>query len=359
MNTTFIHTADFHLGKDFLYAGMDMELAGNRKSALWTTLENVFAMAKNNNAVVFISGDLFDHRPKAYELYRFVELTECYADVDVYVIDGNHDQGMCHALSEMLSDESRVCVFHKPGIHFIEDKMRNLRVYGTCYDPMMDLDNELQKLELDDAYTNILLLHTSLDRPGSRYMPTTVQILESTNFHYIALGHVHNYEWIYSRARYAGTPEPLNFREEGSHGVVMGELGREEDSSFVRMSRIEFRTLNVELDAKLAPRQMEAMLVKTLENFNENIFLRLVLHGEIAREVSESLCEFIRHANFRVHILDIKNKTHAPSEDDDALIEAFHEVLNQLQDEDKEEIRSLGIEAIQRGRECENKIHLS
>lgn len=359
MNNTFIHTADLHLGKDFLYAGMDMELARNRKRTLWTTLENIFSMAKNNDAVLFISGDLFDHRPKVYELYRFIELTERYPDIDVYLIDGNHDQGMCHDLSEMLSDESHVHVFHKPGIHFIEDTKRNLRVYGTCYDPGMDLDRELLNLELDDAYSNILLLHTSLDRPGSRYMPTTVQVLESTAFHYIALGHVHNYELIHPRARYAGTPEPLTFREEGSHGVVMGALGREDECSFVRMSRVEFRTLNFELDANLTPRQMEAMLVKTLENYNENIFLRLLLRGEIASEVSESLCEFIRHATFDAHILDIKNETSAPSELDDALIEAFHEVLNQSQDEDIEEIRSLGMEAIQRGRESENKIHLS
>lgn len=359
MSYAFIHAADLHLGKDFLYAGIDMELARNRKHALWTTLDNIFAMAKNNNAVLFIAGDLFDHRPKVYELYRFVELTQRYADIDVYLIDGNHDQGMCHDLSEMLPDKSRVHVFHKPGIHFIEDQSRNLRVYGTCYDPQMDLDAELRKLELNDAYSNILLLHTSLDRPGSRYMPTTVQVLQSTNFHYIALGHVHNYEAVHSRVRYAGTPEPLTFRENGSHGVIMGELGREEESSFVRMSRIEFLTLNFEIDANLTPRQMEATVVKTLENYNENIFLRLILQGEIANVVSESLCEFLYHAEFRAHILDIKNQTHARFEDDDALIQAFHEVLNQCQDENKDEIRFLGMEAIQRGRACENQIHLS
>ena len=359
MNNTFIHAADLHLGKDFLYASMDIDLARTRKHALWTTLDNIFAMAKNNNAVLFIAGDLFDHRPKVYELYRFIELTERYADIDVYLIDGNHDQGMCHDLLDMLSDESRVHVFHKPGIHFIEDKKRNLRVYGTCYDPGMDLDVELSKLQLDDAYSNILMLHTSLDRPGSRYMPTTAQVLENTNFHYIALGHVHNYEAVYSRARYAGTPEPLTFREEGSHGVVMGELGREEECSFVRMSRVEFRTLNFELDANRTPRQMEAMLVKTLESYNENIFLRLILQGEIANAVSESLCEFLHHAEFRAHILDIKNQTRARLEDDDALIQAFHEVLNQSQDENKDEICSLGMEAIQRGRACENQIRLS
>lgn len=359
MNNIFIHAADLHLGKDFLYAGMDTELAKNRKHSLWTTLENIFSMAKNNNAVLFIAGDLFDHRPKVYELYRFIELTERYADIEVYLIDGNHDQGMCNDLREMLSDESRVHVFHKPGIHYIEDENRNLRVYGTCYVPGMDLDVELSKLQLDELYSNILLLHTSLDRPGSRYMPITTQAIGNTSFHYIALGHVHNYEAVNSRARYAGTPEPLTFREEGSHGVVMGELGREDECSFVRMSRVEFRTLNFELDANLTARQMEAILVKTLENYNENIFLRLILQGEVASEVSESLCEFIRHAKFHAHILDIKNHTSARLEDDDALIQAFHEVLHQSQNENKDEIRSLGIEAIQRGRECEHKIHLS
>ncbi len=359
MSTTFVHAADLHLGKDFLYSGMDMELARNRKHALWMTLENIFAIAKNNNAILLIAGDLFDHRPKAYELHRFVELTERYADVDVYLIDGNHDQGMCRDILEMLSEESRVHVFHKPGIHFIEDKTRNLRVYGMSYDPTADPETELRNLTTDDAFSNVLLLHTSLDRPGTAYMPISTEVLENTDFQYIALGHVHNHEVIHARARYAGTPEPLAFREEGSHGVVMGELGREETYNFVRMSRVEFQTLTFELDSHLTPRQMEATLVKTLEAYDENIFLKVILCGEVSSEVSEALCDFIRHANFRAQVLDIKNETRAKSHDDDALIKAFYDVVNLSQDEDKETIRILGLEAIQRGRECENQIRLS
>lgn len=354
MKTTFIHTADLHLGKDFLYSGMSMELARNRKHALWTTLENIFAVAKNNDAVILISGDLFDHSPKSYELYRFLELTEQYSDIDVYLIDGNHDQGMCRDLAQMLSQNSRVHVFCEPGITYVEDAQRNMRVYGACYDASIDMDYELSRLDLDPTFSNILLLHTSLNRSGSRYMPISTDVLIESDFQYIALGHVHNYEIIRPHIRYSGTPEPLGFREDGSHGMIMGTLESDVECYFVRMSCVSFETLRIQLDSSLSARQIEASIVKTLEDYNENVLLRLILSGDIPHEQARLLCDFIETTKFSANILEVKDRTHSSLSHDDALIEAFHEVLNRLELDDKENIRSLGIEAIQRGRECEN-----
>jgi len=81
----FLHSADLHLGNRQYHMAQ-------READFYTVCEQVFAVAKMNNAeLIVLAGDIFDAaKPPAYAVWLLREIVRKYA-IEVAGIDGNHD----------------------------------------------------------------------------------------------------------------------------------------------------------------------------------------------------------------------------------------------------------------------------
>ena len=102
---------------------------------------------------------------------------------------------------------------------FFEDL--NTEVYGFSY-----TSRDIFEARLDHVFStveerfNILLGHGG----DERSIPINFNLLQESNFDYIALGHIHKHQIISNKVAYSGSLEPLDKNELGQHGYIIGTI---------------------------------------------------------------------------------------------------------------------------------------
>jgi DNA repair exonuclease len=159
------------------------------------------------------------------------------------------------------------------------------------------------------------------------FNPLTSDKLDTSGMDYIALGHFHSRFEAEGKTRTAfnpGSPEPLGFDEEGSHGVYLAEIivedsGRKRSEvRFVPISRRTYRNVAVHCenygsDEKIAAAAADAMR----EAGSSEDLYSITLKGTVEagykadiRRLEASLapeCFFIRIRDNTVPGYDLKN----------------------------------------------------
>jgi 3',5'-cyclic AMP phosphodiesterase CpdA len=88
----FIHTADWHIGKQFSSLGAPLEKLAYLRQARIESIRRIAQTAKSRNvSAVLVAGDVFDHNYCGDRIVRETihVLEEC--DIDWVLLPGNHD----------------------------------------------------------------------------------------------------------------------------------------------------------------------------------------------------------------------------------------------------------------------------
>src|SRR5688572_2073645 len=197
----FLHAADIHLDSPLRglerYEGAPVEKI---RLASRHALENLVALAIEQKAdFVLLAGDTFDGDGKDWNTALFfVKQMGRLADanIPVLMISGNHD-----AISKMTRSvvlPRNVTLLGTNRCETVRLDELQVAIHGQSFQTAAVPENMVPGYPsaVNNCF-NIGLLHTSLDWSGGeheRYAPCKPADLESKEYHYLALEHIHKRE---------------------------------------------------------------------------------------------------------------------------------------------------------------------
>ncbi|MGM9646931.1 MAG: exonuclease SbcCD subunit D [Eubacteriales bacterium] len=291
-----IHTADIHLDSPFSLG--DAEISALRREELREMFRRLCRYIGEQKAdLVLIAGDLFDRK---FITKNTVDLVvrefSALPDVRFVITPGNHDYYSPDSIWAKTDFPENVTVFKNETLSKVSMNIRGKKVdvYGYAFTSISMDHCPFTEYQADDPDAiNILVAHGNMLQKNREDCPITFADIRSTNFDYIALGHIHNLHEITSEEDqwygYCGSPEPRDFGETGWHGVYTVEMDKNESGflckpAFVKMAsrRYMVEALNV-----TGAEQSEAILeavqaMLSQRDYGEETLLRIKLTGDVA-----------------------------------------------------------------------------
>jgi DNA repair exonuclease SbcCD nuclease subunit len=251
MSVTFIHTADWQIGKPF--AGVEnQDYRSKLGEARIGAIKRIGDLCNEHKAdFVVVSGDLWDSVTPTRQLVSRTLSEIGKIPAPVYVIPGNHDYGAAGTVwhqeyfkreQENLATNLNVILDFEP---IFLDKATLLPCPLLRRHVVTDLSDWL-RAETDiyqtlDDKPRIVLAHGSVinfvggafndedELGGNQSNTLDLDRLAKDQLDYIALGDWHGTKEINSKSWYSGTPEPDRFPKGGDHAqgnVLLVKAGR-------------------------------------------------------------------------------------------------------------------------------------
>lgn len=240
-----LHCADLHLDRPF--RGLEPEVARARSRELLETFRRIVALARERDVDLFIiAGDLFEHRWVEPETIRTVAGELERLGRPVLIAPGNHDPLVPTSYYRTYRWPANVRIFGPAWerVHFPE---LNTSVWGIGFDRWEVPEQPLAGFCAPAGdQVQIGVLHGSAVLPGigaeeDVYAPFTAEQVAAAGLDYLALGHYHRAGIVGGVARYPGSPEGLDFGQQGEHGVLVGAVARgRADLDLVPVGRREY-----------------------------------------------------------------------------------------------------------------------
>jgi DNA repair exonuclease SbcCD nuclease subunit len=341
MNATFLHTADWQLGKPF--AGVDDE---QKRILLQQERLNVLdrigeAIRTHKAEFVLVAGDLFD----SPSVTKYFVSAACSGigrmGVPVLVIPGNHDHGGPGSVWEQkfFQDEARQLA---PNLNLLlkaEPVELGNAVVLPCplsrrhetSDPTSWLRTVAPDISKYGDKARIVLAHGSVqgfiaespdEEVGGCGVPNLIDLsrLPEAELDYVALGDWHGTKQVGTKAWYAGTPELDRFVKGGDHDpgnvlVVKAKRGSLPEVTPVRTCRFTWNEFSFSFASDADLVQLEAAINNLTGSRAGQDLLWLELRGSIGIEATTRLEAMVETWRARLLRLKLANATViAPSE---------------------------------------------
>lgn len=243
-----VHAADIHL--DSALRGLDRIGVGNAgqvRGATRRALENLVELVRREKAdLLVIAGDLYDGDWNDYSTGQFfLRQMAVLSDVGIPVVvaSGNHDAASQITRSLRLPPHVRMLGADEPESVFFNDL--GVVVHGQSY-ARRDVQENLAAAfpRRESGWVNVGVLHTSAaGYDGIKtYAPCSKADLEGLQYHYVALGHVHQRQAVVEGnhpAWFSGNLQGRHARETGPKGALVVELDVD------RPAEVNFRALDL------------------------------------------------------------------------------------------------------------------
>jgi exonuclease SbcD len=276
----FIHIADVHLGA---VPDSDMPWSTDRKKEIWSSFVHILDVCNEEKVdLLLIAGDLFNRQPLVRELkevnYYFSKLTTA----QVVIIAGNHDYISARSNYKGFEWISSVHMLMKDTIDFVYLSDIDTRVYGFSYykkEIKEALYNNIQP-ELNGKI-NILLCHGG----DGRHIPIDRKKLQESGFDYIAMGHIHTPQVFSCKMAYTGSLEPLNKKEVGERGYVLGEIitdisgNRQIDIRYIPSSIRQYIKVNLTVNQETTNAALVDQVREAIRNNGEQHIYLFTIQG--------------------------------------------------------------------------------
>ncbi|MCH9765377.1 MAG: DNA repair exonuclease [Alphaproteobacteria bacterium] len=218
MAITFIHTADWQIGKAF--GRFDLGLAERLRDARLNAIDQISGHARKQNAAhILVAGDVWDHELPSDQLLNWtLERMAGASTLTWWLLPGNHDparpNGLWQRLGPGIALPQNVKPLLAPTPTEISDNVFVLPAPLMSKDPGRDLTQWMTDGATPEGAIRIGLAHGSTEGFGSGSGQNAVidpRRAQSAKLDYLALGDWHGKKQINERTWYAGTPEPDQF----------------------------------------------------------------------------------------------------------------------------------------------------
>ena len=284
-NMKFVHIADLHLDSPFLFFNNKTGLGDLRRLEQRNALSEVIEYIKNENIeCLFISGDLYEQEYVKESTIQYIdELFRKIPNTKIFISPGNHDPFITNSFYNNYNWSDNVIIFNGD-FNVIENAFENTDVYGMGFTDYYLNNCNIHSLNIKNPdKINILIMHADLnaskESTGLKYNPVSENELNSFNFDYIALGHIHCTNYKNSKnIIYPGSLVSLGFDELGKHGMIVGEINKNNiKTEFIPIDKRCFEEIKINISEI---KDVEELIEKINTLFlNENNYYKLFLEG--------------------------------------------------------------------------------
>lgn len=307
----FIHMADMHFDRPFVNLS-DRDILGDlRRLEQRKVFKKIIEYIKQNKIeFLFMAGDIYEHTYVKKETIEFMNnLFKEIPETKIFISPGNHDPKIKNSYYNKFNWNENVHIFS----HEIERiELPEVDIYGFGFNDFYCTDFNSEDLQIKNKNKiNILIMHASLDTASleeKQYNSIRKKALEEKGFDYIALGHIHKIDYNTEenqRIVYPGSTVSLGFDELGEHGVIYGELDKNEIKlEFISTDEEQF----VEKEIDISEINGIEELIEKINSLEikENEYVKIILIGNRNFEINiYELLKFIQNNR----IIKIKDKT--------------------------------------------------
>ena len=303
----FVHIADTHFDSPFTNlsdkTGMGDILRLEQRKALKKVIEYI---KENEIPFLFISGDLYEHNYIRKSTIEYINnLFKEIPNTKIFISPGNHDPFIKNSYYNQFIWNENVYIF-KSKIERIE--LEEADIYGFGFDDFYCKDSVIKDLTIENKNKlNILVIHGSLNTSESlekNYNPISASILNEKGFDYCALGHIHKRS-DESKIVYPGSLTPMGFDELGEHGMVVGDISRNNlNTQFIKISEIEFEEIELDCTNIISLEEISEKINNLPLEINK--LYKIILIGK--RNMEINVYDLLK-LNIDDRIIKIKNKT--------------------------------------------------
>lgn len=342
MATTFLHTADWQLGKPFARVA-DVSKRNQLQNERFECLARIGeAVIQHQAAFVVVAGDLFDsHSPLKSTVAKACEAIGLMR-VPVLVIPGNHDYGGAGSLWEQpfftrqreeLAPNLRVLLTPEPvvldGAVILPAPL--LRRHDLA-DPTTWIRGASESSDLPTGLPRIVLAHGSVqgfesdqsdeDEESRGLNRIDLDRLPDGDMDYIALGDWHGTKEVGPKAWYSGTPEIDRFPKGADHDpgnilVVTAARGVAPVVEKQSTARFRWHEFSHRFSEDEGFEAFVAALNGRIGERGQDCLLKLSLDGSLGIETSSRLSDWIEGLEARLIRLKLENRvTVAPTEEE-------------------------------------------
>lgn len=307
----FVHIADMHFDIPFTSLNNKEDLGEKRRLEQRNALKRIIEYIKENHIeYLFIAGDLYEHEYIRKSTIDYIsKLFDEIPNTKIFITPGNHDPYIKNSYYDTYEFGENVYVFSNSRIEKYEDE--NVNIYGMAFTEFFMEESPLEKISIPKSNKpNILIAHCDLngskDKEGFSYNPILESKLNSLEFDYVALGHIHknnieNTNNIY----YPGSTISLGFDELGEHGMIVGDVTKERVKiDFVKVDERCFEEIRLKVDDFATKEDLIDHVLNL--NLDDNNLYKLILIGN--RNFEINIREIVRVVS-RENVLKIKDCT--------------------------------------------------
>lgn len=307
----FVHIADMHFDSPFVNLS-DKDILGDlRRLEQRKIFRKIIDYIKENKIeYFFIAGDLYEHKYVKQSTIEYINnLFKEIPETQIFITPGNHDPYVKNSYYNKFNWNENVKIFNAK-IEKIE--VEEADIYGFGFGDFYCYDSSIEKLEIENKHKiNILITHSSLDGglyDEKNYNTLSSKKLKEKEFDYIALGHIHKPGYKQEenqRIIYPGSTAALGFDEPGKHGMMVGELQKEElKLEFIPLDEEIFVKKEIDVTNIVSKEELIEEINKV--NAEKNEYLEIILQGNRNFEINKyDLLKYI----FNERIIKIKNQT--------------------------------------------------
>jgi len=311
-----VHTSDLHLGMTFKALGNKSKLHRNDCKDVFSKIIDVCIKEKTD--ALLIAGDLFDSYDPQKSLVKFVigEFERLKKEkINVFISSGNHDPYKKGSVWLEHRFPSNVVVFTSNDME--AKSVNGLTVYGLAY--TNDTKEPLKGFVADNTKDfKVGLIHGSTtninweENSEAGYRKISKTDLDNSKLDYVALGHFHNTLEIKSKSKcfYAGSPEPLSFKNNKVCSALL--VAHKDGNTSVKPIPTNIRKFET-FTLDCTNFEDESEIRKVLEKKkDENTIFRLVLMGSPSLNLDLDIGSLEREFDQKYFFLKIVDNIHLP-----------------------------------------------
>ena len=288
----FIHIADMHFDSPFVNLSDKDFLGEVKRLEQRKVFKKVVQYIKENNIeFLFISGDLYEHKYVKKTTIEYINnLFKEIPNTKIFISPGNHDPYIKNSYYNKFNWNENVRIFNSK-IEKVETK--NVDIYGFGFDDFYCTNCNIENVEIENKNKiNILVMHGTLDGASideKQYNSVKSKVLQEKGFDYVALGHIHKLDYNSCENQkivYPGSTVSLGFDEIGKHGMIVGEIDKENlNLEFVPLDENEFIIQEIDVTEMLSKEE----LIENINdlNFDDNKFVEIYLVGKRNFEIDK------------------------------------------------------------------------
>ena len=317
--TRILHFADLHLDRSFAGLGMASAEADKRRWELRDALRRIVDLAIERQCdVITIGGDLYEHDRVTLDTGNFLVEQFRRFPGRVFVAPGNHDPYKPDALYRHMNWPTNVHIFQSMAWQAVE--IDGVTLWGVGHTGPAIRDNLLGELRSDPNSASVALLHGSDMRavPEGKpaHAPFEPEDVDACGARFVLLGHYHRMRvWPDAEPRcgYPGSPEPLDFGEQGTHYVLEVNIGsaslRVEP---LKVNVVSYRTERLDVGSMSSSDEVREAIVRLAgEGGQTEEVIRVVLEGQVEPEIEVNATSLLNVTAEHFRYLDIVDQTAA------------------------------------------------